>query len=622
MAEIEESIAVKLRGALRNRAWRHAPTSKNAVKESPGVKGGYDAYLQELVLKSLTSGLEGTYTFEDVPFLWSVVEERILDANRHIPAFPGKDSLVNRLLRTARTGIARTREEYVELLKGFGTLLSMQQFYLMGSTFNNVPVHVATPLAEQGCKVRVITVPPAAVFTAGDIVRKAVFPRLRKKDRRLRDINKRISDDGVIDGLNYTARGDWQWLSADLTKATDGFGHGAIEAAVRGLERAGLSPLYAYAARQSLGIAEQKHYVRYRKSSFTKTSQWEEVAALGRVGEEGGAQFCDVPMNRGCLMGTPFSFTILSLLNGVAAEVLGPATAITGDDVVSLTLPHRVRAYGDFVQAMGSGLHSGKSFFGKKGWTFCEVFALSDGGGPPRAFNPYPLKQFMRDGNGVLDKGKYFAPQWKALRRVARVLCKGVRAKARRLRRPPELPVALGGLGHPSKGMRDMPKAVRAQLYELVIGQANPSKYAARVDIFFSPADRRQFEDVREELMEDFDGESLITGEEPPEGTVRVSNRVLRAHCSRIAHETYWAHGGRYRQCRPGNMKPGTLKLPPPGPRQFDRRSPWTHVLDFWREKLDLEGRAVPIDVALEIRGFTPPSAATTVRGGREHALG
>jgi hypothetical protein len=62
-------------------------------------------------------------------------------------------------------------------------------------------------------------------------------------------------------------------------------------------------------------------------------------------------------------------------------------------------------------------------------------------------------------------------------------------------------------------------------------------------------------------------------------------------------------------------MKPGILKLPPPGAGQFARETGWNHVALEWAAKLDWEGRAIPIDYALGIRGFKPPSAETTVRG-------
>lgn len=324
-------------------------------------------------------------------------------------------------------------------------------------------------------------------------------------------------------------------------------------------------------------------------------------------------------------MGTPLSFTILTLINGWCCNTLGPLTAICGDDVVSVTRPRNVAAYAKRVASVGSGLHERKSFFGKKGWTFCELFGVVNKySGRCEYYNPYPLKQFMRDGTGVMDKGNYFAPQWKALRRVARVLCKGVRAKGRRLGRYPELPAALGGLGHPSKGMRDMPKAVRAQLYSLIndIDEYDPSKYASRIDIFFSPSDPRMFESIRSTFGEDFKDKAWgAEGLEPPEGMCFVSNRTIRRHVVTQSHRLYWSFGGSYRSYRPRAMKPGKLKLPPPGPRQFSSHTPWDMVLRWWRETQETEGKFLPIDEASGIRG-KPSRRDRPVQVGRAIAAG
>jgi hypothetical protein len=601
---IEEYVATRFRSSLRHRTWIHPPNSKNAVKESSGSRGGYDEYLRDLITEDLHGDL---YRVD--------MEGRILEAARRCRPFPGKDSLLNRLLKVARAG-PFDESTYPEFLQGYGTLLSMEKFGTLGETYENVPVHVATPISEQGCKVRVITVPPACVFTAGDLVRKAVFPRLRKDDRRIADFQARRQDDGRVRGFAGSLRGGQSYLSADLTKATDGFYHGAIKAVLRGLGKAGLPDLYLEAAAQSLGVGQLKHYVRYHQKSFTET-HWQEVLLIpGIIREEVKGEKCvRVPMERGCLMGTPLSFTILSLLNGWACVPLGPNTALCGDDVLSVTREYQVKLYSERVVSIGSGLHSKKSFWGTKGWTFCEVFGIAEGdSGKCHWYNPYPLKQFMRDGNGVMDKGNYAPSQWKRLRRVARVLCKEERAKARRLRRPPELPTALGGLGHPSNRVGDVPKIVRAQLHTLLFGAADPSKYARRVDVFFSPADPRQYEMVRDGVGAAYEYDLAYKFEAPPTGSVYVPNRVLRAQVARLSHELYWALGGHYKPSRPKAMKPGTLKLPLPSSTPITRNTGWSLVAGWWKDKLEEEGKFVPIDVALEFRGYTPPSAAAPVR--------
>jgi len=305
---------------------------------------------------------------------------------------------------------------------------------------------------------------------------------------------------------------------------------------------------------------------------------------------------------------------VLSLINGWCCKALGRDTHICGDDVVSLTTQECVNNYRSRVESVGSGLHEKKSFWGKKGWTFCEVFGVKGRSSRVQFFNPYPLKQFTRDGSGVLDRGDFWPAQWSRLARVAKVLCKPVRAKARRLRRPPELPVALGGLGHPSKGVRSVPRYVRAQLYTLLFGGVDPSKYVTRCDIFFAPADAKLFEFVRSSWQSSFETTAGFEGDEPPVGCCYVPNRVLRAHTSRMSHDLYWALGGKYRECKPKAIKPGVLKLPLPSGKPLPGRVGWNFVLSCYRQLLDSEGRFTPIDVASKIRGFKAPDADTTVR--------
>jgi hypothetical protein len=323
-----------------------------------------------------------------------------------------------------------------------------------------------------------------------------------------------------------------------------------------------------------------------------------------------------IPMKRGCLMGTPLSFTILSLINGWCCEPLGRDVAICGDDVVALTTQLGVDSYRARAEAVGSGLHPRKSFWGKKGWTFCEVFGLADRSGTVRFFNPYPLKQFTRDGSGILDRGGYEPSQWSKLARVAKTLCKPQRAKARRLRRPPELPVALGGLGHPSKGVRSVPRYVRAQLYTLLFEGADPSKYVTRLDVFFAPSDPRKFAWLRSSWVNMFETEPAFSDDILPEGYCYVPNRVFRAHVSRVTHGLYWALGGHYKECKPKAMKPGVLKLPfPKSGRPLGKSTGWDFVLKQWRECLDFEGRSTPVDIASGIRDFQIPNVNTPVRG-------
>jgi hypothetical protein len=199
-----------------------------------------------------------------------------------------------------------------------------------------------------------------------------------KADKRLRPFLDSVSEEGVVIDAkkdNIKLVKGQGWLSADLTKATDGFYHNAIQAVIRGLERAGLGESWALAAAQSLGVGPTRHYVRYRLDAFP-ADRLEEIAGRYAVYEITGKKYVNVPMLRGCLMGTPLSFTVLSIINGWCSKPLGVMTRIVGDDVVAACYPPAITRYGSRVSDVGSGLHEMKTFFGTRGFTFCEVFGL------------------------------------------------------------------------------------------------------------------------------------------------------------------------------------------------------------------------------------------------------
>jgi hypothetical protein len=598
LESLEQYVATRFGKGLRKRYFVTLPSSKNSVVGSTGSKGGYDQWILTLCVSKVGESVLNGRMFDHARgrARWAVKLRSCLTGDR--PAYAA--SIYNRLFSLIKSPKWETMRDYPDFLQCLGTLVSLEEFESRSAPGGGGFDHTATALAEQGSKVRVITVPPGSVFTAGDRVRRRVFPVLRKQDVRLESFETAVAG-GRLDELTLSPGEGW--LSADLTKATDGFSHDAIQAVIRGLARAGLAPYMCKLAAESLGVGASVHYVRYRLGDLTEDGR-KLVEAQSWVDIKDRA-YARVPMRRGCLMGTPLSFTVLSLINGWACEPLGRKTHITGDDVVSACTPPKIGHYRSRVESVGSGLHERKSFFGTRGFTFCESFALAAGGNvgvAPTFYNPYPLKQYMRDGNGVMDKGNYYAPQWKKLRRVARVLSKPVRAKARRLLRPPELPVSLGGLGHPGKGMRSIPGVVRAQLYGLLFEGHDPSKYCTRVDIFFAPSDPRRFENVRAEVAGRARvGKPAFEHEQPPHGHSFVPNRKIGKWISTRAHKGYFATGGRYRPCKPMTMKPGKLKLPTPSVRQFSKFTPLASVERWWAEKLDREGRFVPVRLALEI---------------------
>jgi len=585
-------------------------SSKHAVVECPGAKGGFDQHLRNLCAERV-----GSWVLNPRSNARTLMRNRVLLQSRlaRKDRLPLGDSLYNQMLASYDRIGQNAEVAYGKFVQACGNLLLVDELSDLVRSGSQPVVHRASAIGEQGYKTRIITVPPSWVFSVGTVVRKKVFRRLLKRDQRLLPFEAQLSDYGAKKVLpNFGLAEGEGWLSADLTKATDGLHHFAVKAAIRGLVRAGvLDDGLARVAAESLGVGELQHWVEYPARVLTKEHRAVVDGHAKVVGDK-----IRVPLLRGIMMGTPLSFTILSLLNGWACTPLGSKTHICGDDVVSACKPRMVTAYANKVKRIGSGLHDRKSFYGTKGLTFCESFALADGRPEcaPIHFDPYPIKQFCRDGSGVMDKGKYFAVQWSSMARVARTLQKNTRARARRLGRPPELPVALGGLGHPSKGMRSVPRAVRSQLYTLIFSGVDPSLYCTRVDIFHAPVDRKRFEQAKQAVRKRYlkaDAPAFVD-ELPPDGSCFVPNRALRAVVSREAHQLYWAGGGKYRPCTPKAMKPGKLKLPPPGERQFSVRTPWTQVLGWYAEKLDREGRFVTISKASKIQGVNPPRRGTT----------
>jgi hypothetical protein len=638
------------RGKLRKRKGKSLPSTKNAVRGGSGSNGGYDGYIADLVWEAapwvtIGAGERGTLLILGS----SDYKEELWNARRAVPDSPLKDFLTNQALNAISVmcpqdtsdptyasvdqgGDGRIEEGYAKFKQALGCLLSVAELASSTPTrgedaessrqFSSRLVHKATLIAEQGCKARIITVPPGGIYTLGDVIRRKMWPSVLKADKRVRPFLESVGSDGWMKdlrGSNIALGKGEGWASVDLTKATDGFYHDAVRAVLRGAERAGLGSGWRELAADSLGVGERVHYVVYNINDFPSDYHQEMLGAFESV-RTGKVTKIYVPLRRGILMGTPLSFTVLSVINGWACKPLGPKTRICGDDVVSACKPPNITQYSNRVVSIGSGLHSGKSFYGTKGFTFCEVFGL--GSGPVKFFNPYPLKQFQRDGYGVLDPGKaakYDVVQWSSLRRVCKVLLKSVRAKARRLGRPPELTAALGGLGHPSKGMRDLPKPVRASLRTLVEDErVNPFRYVTRVDTFFAPVDGKSFRQARDT----FDRvlcSNLGWYDEPVEECVFVPLRQLNACVAKRAHKLYWLNGGKYRPCEPKAMKPGKLRLPLPGPDLYHNKTPVQDVVQAFLRLKDTRGAWLSHQDALKIRGDKRTSYAgnSSSRGSR-----
>jgi len=639
---------LKKRG-LRKRSVKSLPHSKNAVQGGPGSKGGFDGYLQSFTTASVGyPAPPGSMEGEAEPPM-EVLEELFSRARARKTSNPASDHLFGRACKaldrirvledpstgpTSYEGYDEWLEkwaldrsvEYTDFFQAIACLETIAEVATppeittdVGSVVRPI-VHNATVIAEQGCKARIITVPPAGIYTLGDMVRQKVWPAVLKADSRARPFIESVNDEMIVQDLenqNLSLRNGEAYLSADLTKATDGFYHNAVHAVLRGMSRAGLGEAWREIAAESLGLGRNQHYVRYRHSDLAAIDPQVVIAGSFTTTVE-GARYVYVPQRRGTLMGTPLSFTILTLINGWACTPLGPRTRICGDDVLSACKVPAIQQYSTRVEAVGSGLHQQKSFYGTRGFTFCEVFGL--GCGPVEFFNPYPLKQFMRDGYGVMDpgkSGKYDVMHFGAIRRVCRVLLKHVRAKARRLGRPPELTAALGGLGHPSKGMRDIPKPVRASLRTLVEDPSvNPFRYVTRIDTFFAPADGGLFRRLKDTVNDTLYPTLGWSDEFVDEERVFVPLRRLNADVAERTHKLYWSMGGRYRTCQPKAMKAGKLKLPLPGPEIYGNKTPVDNVVSALLRLRDTRGAWLSIEDASRIRGYRTLHAGNSSSGG------
>jgi len=472
-------------------------------------------------------------------------------------------------------------------------------------------VHTATGIPEQGDKCRVITVPPASLFAAGDVCRQLTWPAVKSTDRRLFDGSK---DAKVALARMGLARGQ-VYVSADLTKATDGFAHDAVRAVLRGLRRAGLDPRVVSAMSETLGVGQRQHFVKYKVRQFPRVYGEQVVKRFETVLEKDGSTSVLVPIVRGILMGTPCSFTILSILNGWCAKPLGSNVVICGDDVAAACTPESVENYDRRVTVVGSGLHKRKTFIGHRGLLFCELYSLPEFK-EERCFEPVPLKSLAKDGDGTFDTKHFDTAIWKRMSRACRVLWRDVRAKARRLGRWPQLPVELGGLGHPSSGrMGDVPGSVRNRLATLIKEQV-PMEKIPRWQSVPVPASWREYKSDNETAWMLFESTiatvSALDDTDDYDDVAFVSYREARSFVSIMTNEFYTAHGGMFTKSGSRkNIEPARVSYPVVSSLQYSSKAPMSMVAREYCEKLEAEGELLPYAAVRQIRERTRKSGWT-----------
>jgi hypothetical protein len=274
-------------------------------------------------------------------------------------------------------------------------------------------------------------------------------------------------------------------------------------------------------------------------------------------------------------------------------------------------MPESVDNYDRRVTVIGSGVHKGKTFIGHRGLLFCELYVLPEFK-EGRCFEPVPLKTLAKGGDGTIDTGHFDTFIWKRMDRACRVLWRDVRNKARRLGRWPQLPVELGGLGHPSNGrMGAVPGSVRNRLASLIKNSPCSTVKSWRPSPV--PLSYREFNRDRETSWELFEN-SVATVSQLDADFEYVeddflSYREARQWVSMLTNELYTSHGGRfYSSENRKKYKPGVVQYPAVGSLQYSPKAPMSMVAREYRARLEAEGETLPYDTVRQIRERTRKS--------------
>jgi len=434
-------------------------------------------------------------------------------------------------------------------------------------------------LRSPGMKVRVIGVPSALTFVEGDWI--------RRSSRMLAPGHWMIDDhNGLPRGLR--AKRGSQFVSVDLSNATDGLSHDAIRAVVEGLVDGGaIRRSDARAALEGLGL-EPRAVWSYKGSTWLA--------------------------KRGSPMGTPLSFIILSWINDWATSAFSRARH-HGDDAVGRSdQPYEVEEYSQGIALCGGSLNLTKTFTSTSGWTMCEVAAWPKGNGggtgvfvPPPCPPPglrAPVAAESRCGSRYLRRQE----------RVMKTLFPWC-VKDHRMR----LPKSCGGFGYLGRGLA-VPLSVRRRLGTLV--SRGPEYLAARGvvgklpfreeglyphPLISVPSKPREYHLARRMV----ESEPL----EDKEHGVPVSVIDLTIFENQLIESQYRLLAGDKFKRRWGGDRPERTKSKPLF-RRFEghlapplTRRHGAFALDRWAVKL--QGMTVKVfeDVASEIRGRTPDTA-------------
>jgi hypothetical protein len=336
-------------------------TSATACSESPRSKGGYYGFIK-------SEGDKKTEGQED--FLTALRAGRV----------QRPESTCHPLLRAVAK--ASYTEQDVVPLSELSDIHDYYYYFNSCSDFlGRAPgdlVHRVSVIPERGYKNRLVTSPPSGLLSVGELVRNMIFPYIKSHP------GCEIIKEGELPVAWFKNRTGGKLVSADLTKATDGFSHEAIRAVGRGLAKAGFDPEVCSLFVDTLGAGEQKHLASYRVDDFLcafkrESSKYgKQVSYLQSLGWDGQSKDLTIPMLRGSPMGTPCSFTLLCILNMWSLDHCRSGPKICGDDMLALMTESEFKEYDRRITSIGSGIHPVKTFKSSTAGVFCEKKFIRD----------------------------------------------------------------------------------------------------------------------------------------------------------------------------------------------------------------------------------------------------
>lgn len=547
------------------------PSSSSSCFEWPATRGGIDGYLFALGC-ACESGVS------DHPEIRRVVEDRLTreDLKRYAQDSIGRYALHNAGIVIAYFDSPATVD--IRLAYRCAGFLALRRFRALNGA---IPESRMEAIASPGMKVRVVGVPDALTFIEGDWVRRScqLLPREHWT----------VTTGPAGQPTELTARGG-DFVSVDLTSATDGLLHDVVKAVVEGLKGSGC-------------IRSSDYPLVLRGLGLEPQTKW-------HLGDDTWLA------ERGSPMGTPLSFVVLSWVNAWCTHAFTRAR-IHGDDAVGVAYAaFEAVEYRDAVQAVGASVNMRKTFTSSSAWTMCEVAAWPRSKQrfgravfvPPPCPPPglcAPVAAESRCGNRFLRRQE----------RVMKTLFPWC-ARDPRLR----LPVEVGGLGYTGRGLA-VPASVRRRLGALVSRGVEPgvrgvvSKAPFREAGLYPrplipvPSQPRQYHLARK-----------LVAQEPLEDPcgVPVSLREFVIYQATLVESQYrLLVGDKFKRRRdagrPERTKTKALFKPPTVPLRVKPLSVSHGVgsLRRWASKLASSEVRVFEDVALEIRGRTPNSAQT-----------